>query len=147
MSWTRCYRRLWLQLTKNKFEELDPVLQKLTHHARWTPEEVIHAQDDGGFCARMLAALQGERSKFTRGMLSCHDFDMFSISERGVLVKAETSEVRWPDPMAVCPNSCDRLQLHRCMSWWWHICTMSTPIRRYGSDLGGKACLLMLRRL
>jgi hypothetical protein len=42
----------------------------------------------------MLAALQGERS----------DFDMFSISERGVLVKAETREERGPDPLVVLPE-------------------------------------------
>ena len=60
-----------------------------------------HAQDNDGFCAHMLAALQGERSKFTRGMASRHDFDMFSISEQRVLVKAETREVRGPDALVV----------------------------------------------
>jgi hypothetical protein len=36
---------------------------------------------------------------------------MFPISERGVLVKAETSEVRGPDPLVVCQKSCDWLRL------------------------------------
>jgi len=51
---------------------------------------VRHAQANDGFCARMLVALHGERSKFTRGI----DFDMFSISKPGVLVKTETRKVR-----------------------------------------------------
>ena len=82
------------------------MLQKLktTHHALWTPEEVRHAQDNDGFCARMLAALQGVRSKFTKGMASRHDFDMFSISERGVRVKAETRKERGPDPLVALPE-------------------------------------------
>jgi hypothetical protein len=86
-------KKLWQRLTKNK-SRLDPVLQKLktTHHALWMPEEVRHAQDNDGFCERMLAALQGVQSKFTKGMASRHDFDMFSISEQGVLMKAETRE-------------------------------------------------------
>ncbi len=42
----------------------------------------------------MLAALQGERS----------DFDMFSISERGVRVKAETRKERGPDPLVALPE-------------------------------------------
>jgi hypothetical protein len=52
----------------------------------------------------MLAALHGERSKFTRGIISRHDFDIFSISKRGVLVKAETPEMRGPDPLVVLPE-------------------------------------------
>ncbi len=77
---------------KKQVEELDPVLQKLniTHYALWTPKEVKHAQDNDGFCARVLATLQGEQIMFTRGMASRHDFEMFYISEQGVLVKAET---------------------------------------------------------
>ncbi len=117
------------------------------HHALWMAEEVRHAQDNDGLCARMLAALQEVRSKFTRGMASRYDFDMFSISERGVLVKAETREVRGPDPLVVLPEGLRLAKFYRCMNWWWHICAMSTSIGRYGSDFGGKACLLILKRL
>ncbi len=62
---------------KEQVEELDSVLQKLktTHHALWT-SEVRHAQKNDGFGARMLAALQEERSKFTRDKASRHDFDV-----------------------------------------------------------------------
>ncbi len=112
----------------------------------WTPEEVRHAQDNDGFCARKLAALQEEQSNITRGMASRHDLDMFSISELDVLVKAETREVRGPDPLVVLPEElrlAALLQVHELVvahmryeytyrairqQFWWQ--GISTDVRK-----------------
>jgi hypothetical protein len=90
---------------EEQVEELDPVLQKLkaTPCAMDARRKEACTRQRRLLC-RMQAALQGVRSKFTRGMASLHNFDMFSISEQGVLVTAETCEVRGPDPMMVLPK-------------------------------------------
>jgi hypothetical protein len=125
------------------------VLHKLktTHHALWTPEEVRHAQDNDGFCARMLAALQRERSNFTRDMVSRHYFDTLSISERGVLVKAKTREVCGPDPLVVLPEELRLAVISQVHELVVAHMRYEYTYQAIGSDFSGKACLLMLRRL